>query len=109
MDEILELARQLGAKIATHERFKEFKEAQKAVEEDEEAQRLTEQLKVQSEKIQQLERDLQPVEPEDKRELKRIQDAIASNAVLKRFARAQADYAELMARVNEAIQSALRG
>jgi cell fate (sporulation/competence/biofilm development) regulator YlbF (YheA/YmcA/DUF963 family) len=107
MDEILELASKLGKAIAASERFQALRRAEEAIEKDEKAQQLTEALHKQSEKIRNLETKMEPVFPDDKRELARIQEEIAGHQPLKAFARAQADYAEMMARVNGAIRAEL--
>jgi len=108
MEEIVEIAKKLGQAIASNQRFKNLKEAEKAVENDDEAQKLTDELDKQSRKIRDLEVEMRPVEPEDKRKLQQLQSDIAANESLRTFAKAQADYAEIMSKVNQAIQEALR-
>jgi len=107
MEQVLQLAEQLGAAIAGHERHKALEEAEKAVENDERAKELTEQLRSQGEKIAKLEQEMKPIEPDDKRKLQELQVEIASHQTLKDFSKAQADYAEMMSKVNQKIQEAL--
>ena len=108
MDDVLNAATKLGGALAGSDRFAALKAAEQAVEADETAQQLTTDLHAQSRKIADLEANLKPVEVADKREMQRIQQAVASNDALKQFAAAQADWAELMTKVNEAIQAELR-
>jgi len=109
MDDILDLASQLGKAIAASPQFQALRRAGEAVEKDAKARELTEALRKQSEKIRTLEAKMEPVFPEDKRELARIQEEIASCPSLKDFARAQADYAEMMSKVNGRIGAELEG
>jgi uncharacterized tellurite resistance protein B-like protein len=58
--------------------------------------------------IAEKERSQEPVEVEEKRELERLHQAVVANETVKAFMRAQADYAELMKRMNDAIYGQLR-
>jgi len=107
MEEIVRLARELGRNIARHERFLSLREAEKAVEEDGETRELLRRAQEQREKVARLEAEGKPVEPEDKRALQRLNEAVRDNAKLQHLARAQADYMELMNRVNAAIRAEL--
>jgi len=107
MEHVLQLAEELGKAIAAHDRYRALREAEKAIDSDERAKELTEQLREQSEKIAKLEQEMKPIEPEDKRKLQQIQMEIASHPTLKEFSKTQADYAELMSKVNQKIQQAL--
>jgi len=107
MERVIELARRLGRVIASHERFREYKEAQKAVESDPETRRLLDEYEAQERKIAELEAALKPVEPEDKRALEALREKAAQNPLLKRLLKARVDYAELMHKVNEAIKAEL--
>ncbi len=46
------------------------------------------------------------MEVADKKEMKRLSDAVHTNEKLQRLVRAQADYMELMSKVNSAIRAA---
>jgi len=109
MDEVLELAQKLGAAIARHDRYRALVAARKSLDADEQAMGLNKALIEQTMKIAELEDKQAPVEPEDKRELKRLQDETRANPALQEFARAEADYVEVMNKVNRAIQEALDG
>ena len=107
MDEILDLASNLGGLISQHERFKKLRAAEDAVNADEETHNLVRALDEQRAKIAELEASQKPIEPEDKRELQRRTEAVHASPKLQELARAQADYMELMNRVNEAIREKL--
>ena len=107
MDEVIKQARQLGTVIARDLRYIAFAKVREAVEVDGEAKKLVESLVSQIARIAELERNLKPVEPEDKRELERLQQAAAANPKLQEFMRVQADYVEMMRAVNGAIQGEL--
>ena len=105
MDQILELARRLGKRIADDPCGKAFREAQTALADDAEAQKLLKEYNDQIQRIQSLEDRNKPIEPEDKRKLADAQQHVAGNACLANYAKVQADYAELMQRVSAAIEN----
>ena len=105
MDEILGLACQLGKRIAEHPRGKAFREAQRALAEDSEAQSLLKEFNDQAQHIQALEAQNRPIEPEDKRKLADTQQRVAGNPYLSSYAKAQADYLEMMQQVSSAIEN----
>ena len=107
MDDILRLASDLGGRIANHERFQELRAAESAVQADEVARDLVTSADAQRRKVAELEAIQQPVEPEDKRELIRLEEAIRENDNLQGLVRAQADFMELMNKVNRAIREKL--
>ena len=104
MKDILALASQLGNLMARHERHHGLRAAELALQGDAEARGLLESLETQRRKIADLEAQMKPVEPQDKRELQRLTDAVRSNEKLQDLARAQADYMEMMNKVNNAIR-----
>lgn len=107
MDEILKAAQNLGDLIAESDRFVALRRAEKVVEDDPDTKELLKKADAQSEKIAELERSLKPVEPADKEEMQRLTDAMHGNEKLGALARAQADYLELMNKVNDAIRGRL--
>ena len=107
MKEIIQLAGRLGALIAGHERFLRLRRVENAVQADAEAREALDKLEQQRQKVAELEANLKPVEPEDKRELERLAGAVRSCGKLQELLRAQADYLELMRKVNEAIRAHL--
>ena len=107
MDQLLNLASKLGKLIAEHERFRKLRAAENAVNADAQTRSLVEALEAQRRKIADLEAKLQPVEPEDKHELQRLTEVVHANPKLQALAEAQADYFELMNKIDREIRSKL--
>jgi cell fate (sporulation/competence/biofilm development) regulator YlbF (YheA/YmcA/DUF963 family) len=107
MEEILEIASKLGAAIANHDRYKMFKEAEEQLKKDDEAIEISEELEKQSRKIHELEKDLKPVEVEDKKRLQQLKEKVASNQSIQNFLKVQTDYVELMTKANKCIVAEL--
>ena len=105
MKEILEAAGKLGEAIAASDRFKAVDSVRKEIEADEALQADMKALNELGEKIARLEKDVKPVEPEDKRRLREMQEKVTAHTKLRELAHAEADFAELMNRVNRAIHS----
>jgi len=103
MDDILEQARRLGDLIRQHPRYRRLREADARVRADKAATDALEAYNKAAVAIQQKESRGEPVEVEEKRNLERLRDTVASNEAVKAFSMAQADYAEMMRRMNETI------
>lgn len=108
MDETIEIASKLGAAIANNGRYKAFREAEELLKNDNEAKEISEALEKQTLKIQGLEKDQKPVEVEDKKKLQQLRENVASNKSVQKFLKAQTDYVELMTKVNERIEIAIK-
>ena len=107
MEKALAAAAELGRQLAQEEAFLRLRAAESAVQGDAAAQKTLEDLQRQRRKIESLESARQPVEPEEKRELLRLTDAAHGDPKLQELVRAQADYMEMMNRINQTIQRAL--
>jgi cell fate (sporulation/competence/biofilm development) regulator YlbF (YheA/YmcA/DUF963 family) len=107
MEEALAAAHELGKQIAQDGAFRRLRAAEDAVQADAASQKILEEFDRQRRKIEDLERAGKPVEPEDKHEMIRLSDAAHAAPKLQELVRAQADYMELMNKVNQAIQQAL--
>lgn len=107
MDEILDLAGKLGQAIARDARYKAVVEMEKQIAKDEPTRTLLAEYTAQQRKIAELEENMKPIEPADKRRLQELHERVAGNALVKRFSMAQFEYASLMRQVDEAIQSEL--
>jgi cell fate (sporulation/competence/biofilm development) regulator YlbF (YheA/YmcA/DUF963 family) len=107
MDDIIAHATELGKKIAAHPRTAAFLKAARAVAEDREAQGLLRAFQDQAEHMHELEASGKPIEVADKRKLADSEAAVAANARLKDMMKYQADYMELMNRVNNALEDAI--
>lgn len=106
MDDIIADARNLGKKIAAHPRTTAFAKAARDVAEDREAQAILKNFQEQVNRIRDLEANGKPIEVEDKRKLSDCEAAVAGHPKLKAMMKAQADYLEMMHRVNSAIDEA---
>jgi len=108
MDELISMARQLGKKLAAHERTAKLKAAQKAINDDPTANQLVQDYQKQVEKIHKLEREVKPIEPEDKRLLAELETKISTNELIAELTRHQADFVEMMQKVKQAIDNELQ-
>ncbi|MFO8013501.1 MAG: YlbF family regulator [Phycisphaerae bacterium] len=103
MDEILEQARHLGQLIQEHPYYQRLREADAAVRDDAEATKALEAYNQAATAIQEKEQKGRPVEPEEKRNLDTLRNEVVASEPIKAFSQAQANYADLMRRMNEAI------
>ena len=108
MEELLALADKLGRAIAAHERFQALRAAEKRVKEDAAASKAQTDLENHMNRISELEMSGKPVEVADKRTLDRLQNEFRTQGTLQQLVKAQADYLEMMNKVNETIVSQLR-
>ena len=106
MDDIIAHASELGKKIAAHPRCSEFMAAAKAVAEDLHAQQILKAYQDQVRKVQELETAGKPIEVDDKHKLADAEGQVAGNDKLKEMLKLQADYLEMMNRINQAIDQA---
>lgn len=104
MNEIIAKAEELGKLIAESERLTALNAARNAADGDAELQADMKALDELGRRIAKSEKEVKPVEPEDKRQLRDLQARITGNPSLQNLARVEADFAELMNRVNRAIQ-----
>jgi cell fate (sporulation/competence/biofilm development) regulator YlbF (YheA/YmcA/DUF963 family) len=109
MKEILDLAEKLGAMIAESERYMALKECEESVETDKEAKALFDDYLEHNNRLAGLEASASPIEPEDKKKLAAAREKLLACAKAQELMRRQADFAELMNRVNGRIGAALRG
>ena len=84
-----------------------FKEAKEQLKKDDKAKEISEELEKQSRKIYELEKDLKPVEVEEKKKLQQLKEKVASNQSIQKFLKVQTDYVELMTKVNKRIEAEL--
>jgi cell fate (sporulation/competence/biofilm development) regulator YlbF (YheA/YmcA/DUF963 family) len=108
MEELISMARQLGKKLADHERTAKLKAAQKSITDDPTASQLLQDYQKQVEKIHKLEQETKPIEPEDKRLLAELEGKIAANKIFADLTRRQADFVEMMQKVKQAIDNELQ-
>ncbi len=103
MNDVLELARRLGQEIRQHERYRLLRVAEEKVMADPEATKIQDDLERQIHKMRDLEAQMKPIEVADKRELARLQQLARSSPALQELLKVQADYFEMMNKVNSAI------
>lgn len=104
MNDILELAADLGKRIAADPRAQRLAQSQQALAKNIEARQLISDYEKQQQKMTELEMAGKPIEPEDKRRLVELHQNVAANQILKELLKAQMDYVELMAMVSEHIE-----
>ena len=109
MDSILELASELGKRIAADPRGLAMIEASKALEESLPDRKLVEDYDALQLKMAKLEAGGKPLEPEDKRGLIEMRDKVATSPVLKELLKAQVEYVSLMKNVSMTIEKSAQG
>ena len=102
-DNITAKAAELGKLIAANPAGTVLLKARRELQTDEQALKMLEVYQEQMQRIAQLEKDGEPIEPEDKHKLVEFQQDVASHATLKLWIKAQADFSQLMRDVNQAI------
>jgi cell fate (sporulation/competence/biofilm development) regulator YlbF (YheA/YmcA/DUF963 family) len=107
MEEILRRAEELGRAIREHPRYKRLMETDARVRGDASAAEALKAYNGAVMKIAEKEHTHQPIEVEEKRAVERLRGAVVANEAIKAFMQAQADYAELMKKMNDAIYSQL--
>lgn len=107
MEEILRRAEELGRAIREHPRYKRLMEADARVRGDASAAEALKAYNGAVMKIAEKEQKRQPIEVEEKRAVEHLRGAVVANEAIKAFMQAQADYAELMKKMNDAIYSQL--
>ncbi|HUS46022.1 MAG TPA: YlbF family regulator [Phycisphaerae bacterium] len=107
MDEIVRRAEDLGRAIREHPRYKRLLETDAGIRADKAATEALDAYNKAAVETAKKEEALKPVEPEEKRELERLMQAVAANETVKAFMKAQTDYAELMKKMNDAIYGQL--
>ena len=108
MADVLVLAERLGKELAQDQRTSNLKDAQKALEEDKEAQELMAEYQKQAVKMAELERDGKVIEVADKHAWAAAQEKISLNETLKELTRRQMDFVDMMRKVKEAIDKQLQ-
>ena len=107
MEEILRRAEELGRAIREHARYKRLMEADARVRGDASAAEALKAYNGTVMKIAEKEQKRQPIEAEEKRAVERLRGAVVANVAIKTCMQAQADYAELMKTMTDAIYSQL--
>ena len=105
---IIKLAKQLGNAIGEIQEYKTFQEKSKVMEKN---KKLKELLKTITEKKIEIDKKLrtgQPVEPDEKREIKDIEDKLKDSKTFMEFAQAQEAYFNILNKINEAMTEGIK-
>ncbi|MGQ0614128.1 MAG: YlbF family regulator [Planctomycetaceae bacterium] len=105
MEDLLALARTLGAALRAHERCVAFRAATRALEEDKEAKALEERYARTARALQEKSAAGRPLEPDEKRDEAALRRQVAAHPQIRSFLRAQADFQQLLGAVNDAISA----
>ena len=97
----------MGELIRTHPRYVTLRAGDEAVRADKAATDALEAYNKAAAEIARKEAAAEPVEVAEKRQLQRLHNAVAANETIKALTLAQADYAELMRRMNDTIFRAI--
>jgi len=109
IQDLLTRAAALGESMAKHPRVLSFNAARQGVKADPAAQKLLQEHQAHLQHLHELESNQQPIEVAEKQKLKDIELRMAGNDALKQLLRTQADYIDLMNRVNQAMEGPLAG
>ncbi len=107
LEAVLKQAQQLGEAIVAQPEVQAFLAAQQRLRGDEEAQQMLMEYQGVAEQVQKLQATNQPIEPDLKQQLAACEGKMASQDTLKDMMRAQADYLEVMGKINQAMEGPL--
>jgi cell fate (sporulation/competence/biofilm development) regulator YlbF (YheA/YmcA/DUF963 family) len=108
-DDILRAAGNLGALIATNPIVTAYRETIRQLDLDVGAKTLLQQYEQLIEVLSMKEAQMQPIEVAEKKQFEQLQQSIIMNATLKKFAKVQQDYMDLMKKVQEQINAGMTG
>ena len=104
-NQILAEADKLGQLVAQHPAVERYKNAQKAVAEDPDANRTMAEFERQLESLARQEQTGMPVTDAQRQQLESLQSRIVSNVKVKNLNMAQVEFIDLLRKVNQAVQS----
>lgn len=99
-DDVLKKARELGGLISRHEATARYRTALAKLEQNQEAQRLLNDLNRKLMEIEQKEQSGQPIEVDDKRTVESLRRQVVRHPLLGELQMAQLDYVDLMRKVD---------
>src|SRR3954468_20104220 len=102
--QILAEADKLGQLVAQHPAVEKYKAAQKAVTEDPDASRSMADFERQYETLMRQEASGMPITDAQRQQLESVQSRIVSNIKVKALNMAQAEFIDLLRKVNQAVQ-----
>jgi len=107
MQAIYDKANELADLILNSEAYRNIRAAEKKVEGNAEVKKIVEEYNRVAGKIAQKERELKPIEPDEKHEMLRVREQMQSNLLLQELLKAQTEYAMMMNRINTILMSKL--
>ena len=107
MADITQLAEQLGRAINQSPQAANLRAARKALNAEPEIAKLLKDYQAQADKIATLEEEQKPIEVEDKRTLRQLQERLFALEPFKKFTASQIEYVDLMRNVNESLRARL--
>jgi cell fate (sporulation/competence/biofilm development) regulator YlbF (YheA/YmcA/DUF963 family) len=102
--QIMDEANKLGQLVAQHPAIERYKQAQKAVSDDPDANRAMAEFEQQLEKLARQEQSGMPVTDAQRQQLEATQSRIVSNIKVKALNMANVEFVDLLRKVNQAIQ-----
>ena len=103
--QILSEADKLGQLVAQHPAVEKYKQAQKAVADDAEANRAMMEFERQLDTLGRQEAAGMPITDAQRQQLEAVQSRIVSNIKVKALNMAQVEFVDLLRKVNQAVQS----
>lgn len=107
--QIMDAADKLGLMVAQHPAIARYRDAQRAISEDPEAQRLLSDFERQLETLGRQEQSGMAVTDAQRQQLEALQGRIVSHLKIKNLNLAQVEFVDLLRRINQAIQRPLQG
>jgi len=107
MEDIANLAEQLGKAIAGSQQAVNLRETRKAMGGEEGLEETMKQYQQKAEQLQQKAQQSQPIEPAEKQEFEGLQNKLTASEGFKSFTQAQVEYVDLMRKVNQTLQKQL--
>lgn len=104
---IMEKARSLGEAILESTEYRELKEAEEAMYNNEEAKTLLNELNAKQRQIQMAQTNGKPINQKQQKEIQNIQARMQTNDKVKDFMEAQKNFNQVMQTVNQTITSVL--
>ncbi len=105
---IIKLSKQLGNTIGELQEYKTFQEKSKVMEKNTKLKKLLKTITDKKVEIDKKLRTGKPVEADEKREVKDIEDTLKGNKTFMEFARAQEAYFKILNKINEAMTEGIK-
>ncbi len=104
--DILAAAADLGRRIASHPAAVEYRRCRDAIDADQQTQRLLADYQRAVETIEDKQQKQQPIEVDDKRRVRELQEAVILNPALRALQAAEMNYLDLMRKVSQTLHEA---